>query len=405
MSTLIFTDFTQGSTVAESTMRELYVVHPAAGKHVVFNGSHWHGVAPPLFFEPGVAHAQSTGRAGEPRVTLLVNIWLDHIPGVQREGATEEEGDDDFIDMPPLELKEVASHQKERWEHSEANGWSLSGSGRSSNTGGLALALLMDKSACSGIKIWLPTELVKGGSRNTSASVIRFHDGQRLEFESNLCGTLAADEEHAADGSSSSKGGMEEAEADYQKALSLRATDLKASMRLLERAASAGHAEASAIMGLAYAQGQGGLEADMEAATRHLRAAARQGHAEATYNLVALCAARPRCLAASGTDEALMWLSEAAKQGFVKAGYEAGHLFLRTGKSDDALESFMRAAKGGHAGAMYNAARMLYQRGEREPAIELFTKAAQQTEDAKAAKDATTALVALQMPDGLHDEL
>ena len=100
-----------------------------------------------------------------------------------------------------------------------------------------------------------------------------------------------------------------------------------------------------------------------------------------------------------------MWLSEAAKQGFVKAGYEAGHLLLRTGKSDDALESFMRAAKGGHAGAMYNAARMLYQRGEREPAIELFTKAAQQTEDAKAAKDATTALVALQMPDGLHDEL
>ena len=34
--------------------------------------------------------------------------------------------------------------------------------------------------------------------------------------ESNLCGTLAADEEHAADGSSSSKGGMEEAEADYR---------------------------------------------------------------------------------------------------------------------------------------------------------------------------------------------
>ena len=28
--------------------------------------------------------------------------------------------------------------------------------------------------------------------------MIRYHDGQRLEFESNLCGTLAADEQHAA---------------------------------------------------------------------------------------------------------------------------------------------------------------------------------------------------------------
>ena len=82
---------------------------------------------------------------------------------------------------------------------------------------------------------------------------------------------------------------------------------------------------------------------------------------------------------------------------------------MRTGKSDDAFESFMGAAKGGHAGAMYNVARMLYQRGERTPAIAWFERAAQQTEDAKAAKDATTALEALLgqpvNADGLHDEL
>ena len=423
MSTLIFTDFTQGATVAESTMRELYVVHPAAGKHVVFNGSDWHGVTPPLFFEPGVAHAQSTGRPGAPRVTLLVNIWLGHIPGVQREGGAEA-GDDALIAMPPLQLTEVGSDQHEQWAHSEADGYSLyaagggdnggvgSGSGTSSHlaadhadyagaaAGELALALLMDKSACSGIKIWLPKALVKGGARNTSASVIQYHDGQRLEFESNLCGTMAPRDEHedAGDGSSSGssrRSTREEAEADYHQALALRGSDLEGAMRLLARAASSGHAEAQAIMGLAYAQGQGGVEVDMAAATDNLRGAARQEHAEATYNLVALCAARPRCLAASTTNEALTWLREAAKQGLGKAGYEAGHLLLRTGRPDEALASFVDAATGGHAGAMYNAARMLYRRGEKAAAIAWFERATRQTEDTKAAKDATIALDAL----------
>ena len=86
--------------------------------------------------------------------------------------------------------------------------------------------------------------------------------------------------------------GYGEAHDAYARALSLRASDGAAAMRMLRRAAAAGHAEAQAIIGQAHAQGLGGTTVDVDESLRWLRAAAAQGHSDATYNLVALCEAR-----------------------------------------------------------------------------------------------------------------
>jgi TPR repeat protein len=103
-----------------------------------------------------------------------------------------------------------------------------------------------------------------------------------------------------------------QAEADYAEALAMRSTDMAASMALIQRAAAGGHAEAQSVMGLAHAQGHGGVAADLEKAVHFCRAAALQDHAEATYNLVALCNARPGCLEAQSSEQAIGWLRQAA---------------------------------------------------------------------------------------------
>ena len=159
-------------------------------------------------------------------------------------------------------------------------------------------------------------------------------------------------------------------------------------MRLLERSAVGGYAEAQAVLGLAYAQGQGGLPRDSATAVRWLRAAASQSHRDATFNLVAMCDALPSCLEAESSEQALSWLREASSQGMRKAAYEAGVLRMRTAGSTasrdaEALELFMHAAQDGHAGATYNAARLLYEGGEATRALVWFSRAAMQTADAK----------------------
>ena len=53
-----------------------------------------------------------------------------------------------------------------------------------------------------------------------------------------------------------------DAAADYEAAVELRSRDTAESMRLLQRAAVGGHAEAQAVVGLAHAQGEGGMPAD-----------------------------------------------------------------------------------------------------------------------------------------------
>ena len=278
MSTIIFTNFTKGRRVGESVMREAVVVHPAAGKHVAFDGSAWHGVAPPLVFSPGVAAAATVGRPGARRVTLLVNVWLDHVPGVQRgsssrpggEATGGEEGSDanDLVDMPSLSLFEMDAWKQERWEHS-TDGWVRSVPGNEAGgaeptraePGELALALMMDKKECSGVKIWLPHALVSGGARGTSLSRVTFREGgQRMEYEANLCVGMARDgdsgaSEAAGAGEGAEAGAQadsgktaaavaeaaEAADADFQAAQAMRATDMKASMALVQRAAAKGH--------------------------------------------------------------------------------------------------------------------------------------------------------------------
>lgn len=191
----------------------------------------------------------------------------------------------------------------------------------------------------------------------------------------------------------------EPAASDYDAALQLRLTDPAGSMRLLQRAAAAGHAEAQAVVGVAHAQGQGGLAADRTAALRWLRAAAVQGHTEATFNLVTLCDARRACLEAENDEQALRWLREAATQGHPNAAFEAASLLLRSemaslsgdGSRSEALEWFLVGARLGHASAMFNAASLLYHGGELTHAVLWFGRAAAAPDDAKASADARIA--------------
>ena len=76
MPTLIFTGLTMGDSFDSSPVERLWVVYPAAGKHVRFDGTLWHGVPPAAIFAPGATAARRVGRAHERRVTLLVNLWL-----------------------------------------------------------------------------------------------------------------------------------------------------------------------------------------------------------------------------------------------------------------------------------------------------------------------------------------
>ena len=422
MPTIILTDFEKRGSVKDSIIHEMTIVYPKAGLHVVFNGSAWHGVAPPLVFSPGVVAAQSTARPGARRVTLLVNIWLDHIPGVQRGLPTGVDPSSE-IQLPQLDLSEVADdHERRGWQQREDGSWiqpaAVSPSSVSPlalHEGSLALALMTDKAQCSGVKLWMPKGLLQptapaGPVPPPSAvamSIVRFQQGgQRMEFDNNLCRHLPSSR-HAQAGTHDQAGDGHEpptsealeqaaaAQTDFERAGALRTTDLKASMALLLRAAAAGHTEAQAVVGLAYAQGQAGLAADLATALSYLRRAASSGHTDAAYNLVALCGARPSCLEAVNTEQAVGWLQAAAAEGHAQAGFEAGVLLLRASGAEAATASFLLAARRGHAGAMFNAARLLHQTGDTTQAVAWFTKAAAQDDDHRAAADAKAALAVL----------
>jgi len=77
MPTLIFPGLTIGDSFGSSAAHSVWVVYPAAGKHVRFDGTLWHGVPPAAVFAPGATAARRVGRVREQRVTLLVNLWLD----------------------------------------------------------------------------------------------------------------------------------------------------------------------------------------------------------------------------------------------------------------------------------------------------------------------------------------
>ena len=359
MPTVIFaSDFAERDRVADSIVHTAWLVRPMAGKHVAFNGSAWHGVAPPLIYSPGVSTPRAVGRPGESRVTLLVNIWLGNMPQGSRAAFAEERlrlasGFDAAaaappISVPPFALRPLAKSATARWERRvSASGfeWTRHGTPGGSDgvaqSGELALALLIDVRECTGVKLWLPSGVVadagvvaqRGGEAGVGvAARLSFGaDGMRLEFSKSLCagmrvggmerpevgrGSGVRPEEKAAavegEGEGGGGGGDKgegEGEAAFQAALALRATDGRASMRLLLQAASRDHLEAQAIVGLAYAQGQGGLTADGAAAIRWLRAAAARGHMEASYNLVALCSAKPACLEARSLGQAIEWLA------------------------------------------------------------------------------------------------
>ncbi|KAL1526666.1 hypothetical protein AB1Y20_015370 [Prymnesium parvum] len=134
---------------------------------------------------------------------------------------------------------------------------------------------------------------------------------------------------------------------------------------LLRQAASAGHAPAQKMLGLAYAQGHGGLSADRTEATHWFRLAAAQGDEEAAYNLVVLCEALPRCVGGGeSSEQALRWLGLAAAQGVAEASFQLGAHLAASGQAAAALPHFLRAAEAEHPKALYNAAHLLATRVE-----------------------------------------
>eukprot|EP00962_Isochrysis_galbana_P018301 scaffold5290_cov116-Isochrysis_galbana.AAC.3 len=126
---------------------------------------------------------------------------------------------------------------------------------------------------------------------------------------------------------------------------------------LLERAAEQGLAQAQAMLGLAHAQGHGGLSANAAEAIRWFRMAALQGDADSAYNLVAMCEARPGCIGGRRSDTR-RWLGLAATQGHAPACFELGNLLLDEDASQ-AVSLFRRAADSGHPAASFNAGHVL----------------------------------------------
>ena len=423
MPTILLTNFTQGKTVRDSVAREAWVVFPRAGKHLAFAGSAWHGVAAPLVWSAGVTTAGVTtptqlARPRQLRVTLLVNIWLDHVPvgAAQRERERTAQRQmasaaaDDLIFIPTLHLVESTDPKDhERWVLTTARGWTRE-VGRPSEADVFvgpakaaavqreaALALVMDRAECTGALLWIPELMAMARGSAVARKVTFAEGGRRLESVSGLCMSLEPTAHAVAPSEEAIQAALLQAEADYAEALSTRSTDMGASMALIQRAAAGGHAEAQSVMGLAYAQGHGGVAADLEKAVHYCRAAALQDHAEAAYNLVALCNARPGCLGATSSAQAIGWLRQAATQGHAAAAYEAAQLLLlhAPGEPQGALELFLTGARAGHARAQYNAASLLREMGSLDEAIVWFGRAAEQNDDAKVAADAQTALEVL----------
>lgn len=446
MPTILLTNFTQGKTVRDSVAREAWAVFPRAGKHLAFAGSAWHGVAPPLLWSAGVTTPTQLARPGQLRVTLLVNIWLDHVPlgAAQRERERTSQRQkasavaDDLILIPTLNLVENNDPKDhERWVLTTARVWthevgvSPSEVGISPSEVGIspspsladevfsgpakaavvqreaALALVMDRAACTGAKLWFPELMATARGSAVARKVTFTEEGRRLESVSGLCMSLEPTAHAAAPSEEAIQAASVQAEADYAEALAMRSTDMAASMALIQRAAAGGHAEAQSVMGLAYAQGHGGVAADLEKAVHFCRAAALQDHAEAAYNLVALCNARPGCLEAQSSEQAIGWLRQAATQGHAAAAYEAAQLLLlhAPGELQGALELFLIGARAGHARAQYNAASLLHEMGSLDEALVWFGRAAEQNDDAKVAADAQTALEVLKANPMLKGEL
>ena len=146
-----------------------------------------------------------------------------------------------------------------------------------------------------------------------------------------------------------------------------RESSAERQVELLQRAALTGHAASAKMLGLAHAQGHGGLEPDTVQATRWFRTAAIADDREAAYNLVALCEARLPCVQGDApAPAALSWLREAAAQGMeaalatltqavdAEAAFQMGRREL--GRDDStARELFRVAAVLGHAAASFNA--------------------------------------------------
>ena len=422
MPTILLTNFTQGKTVRDSVAREAWAVFPRAGKHLAFAGSAWHGVAPPLLWSAGVTTPTQLARPGQLRVTLLVNIWLDHVPlgAAQRERERTSQRQkasavaDDLILIPTLNLVESNDPKDhERWVLTTARSWThevgispspsladevFSGPAKAAVVQReAALALVMDRAACTGAKLWFPELMATARGSAVARKVTFTEEGRRLESVSGLCTSLEPTAHAAAPSEEAIQAALVQAEADYAEGRALRSTDMAASMALVQRAAAGGHAEAQSVMGLAYAQGHGGVAADLEKAVHFCRAAALQDHAEAAYNLVALCNARPGCLEAQSSEQAIGWLRQAATQGHAAAAYEAAQLLLlhAPGEPQGALELFLEGARLGHVRAQYDAASLLHEMGALDEALVWFGRAAEQNDDAKVAADAQTALEVL----------
>ena len=137
-------------------------------------------------------------------------------------------------------------------------------------------------------------------------------------------------------------------------------------VEILRKAAGLGHAASKRMLGLAYAQGHGDVAVDVAKAIEWFRAAAAAGDDEAAYNLVALCDARPSCVAGGEAtlEEVVGWLRTAGSHGLAEAAFQAGTIEMQHGRMHDALDRFLEAAALQHPAGMYNAAHMLAKRIE-----------------------------------------
>ena len=78
--TTVFPIRRSANGVIDGRTSSMTVSHPAAGKHLSFDGRFLHGVPASLQRKTALGTESET-----PRVTFLVNVWLNHKPfGVQR---------------------------------------------------------------------------------------------------------------------------------------------------------------------------------------------------------------------------------------------------------------------------------------------------------------------------------
>ena len=321
MPTIVLSNFSQGATIGRSSVYALWLSYPSCGKHIAFGGNLWHGVPPPARFlrRDSSIEGENLGRHGTQRVTLLVNIWLDRQPlGVAEHevarASSERASSAQGLAFPPsLGLQSVPDDQTETWQesHSTSNEilWHTDNFSKVSGRPERSLALILDKQTCDGVHVALPEQLTSGDQGRPASQVVYDKAGRTLQYTKAIC--KLAGEPHLLE-----SGPSDDANEAFSQAAVLRSKDPAASMDMLLRAASWGHADAQAVVGQAYAQGLGGLPVDMNASMRWLRLAAMRGNQDAQYNLVAICEARVPCLEAPTAVQAQQWLDHAASEGF-----------------------------------------------------------------------------------------